>query len=71
VKQRMQWKAPSNLLDVNDPLLLLEREVNAEISINWFLDQDMLSHLKEGGVRILAVSLLWEECRDKSRIRTT
>jgi hypothetical protein len=53
----MQWKAPSKPLAVDDPLLLPEREVHAEIGINWFLD----SHPTGGYVRILAESLLWEE----------
>jgi len=34
VKRRMQWEEPSKLLAVDDPLLLQEREVHAEISIN-------------------------------------
>jgi len=34
----MQWEAPSKPLAVDDPLLLPEREVHAEIGINWFLD---------------------------------
>jgi len=34
VKQPMQWEAPSKLLAVDDPLLLLERKVHAEIGIN-------------------------------------
>ena len=38
IKQRMQWETPSKPLAVDDPLLLLEREVHAEIGINWFLD---------------------------------
>jgi len=38
VKQRIQWEAPSEPLAVDDPLLLPEREVHAEISINWILD---------------------------------
>jgi len=38
VKRRMQWEAPSEPLAVDDPLLLPEREVHAEIGINWFLD---------------------------------
>jgi len=38
VKRRMQWEAPSKPLAVDDPLLLPEREVHAEIGINWFLD---------------------------------
>ena len=58
VKQRMQWEAPSNPLAINNPLLLLEREVNAGISINWFLDQDIPSHPKGGCIRILAESLI-------------
>jgi len=41
VKQRMQWEAPSKALAVDDPLLLLEREVHAEISINRFLDREI------------------------------
>ena len=61
VKRRMQWEAPSKPLVVDDPLLLPEREVHAEIGINWFLDQE----IPQGGyVRILAESLLWEEERD-------
>jgi len=68
VKQRMQWEAPSKQLAVDDPLLLLEREVHAEICINWFLDQEIP---KGGYVRILAETLLWEEHLGKTRIRTT
>ena len=45
-------------------LLLPEREVHAEIGINWFLDREIP---KGAYVRILAESLLWEE----PRIRTT
>jgi len=41
VKQRMQWEAPSKPLAVDDPLLLPEREVHAEIGINWFLDREI------------------------------
>ena len=44
-KRRMQWEAPSKPLAVDDPLLLPEREVHAEIGINWFLDQE---YRKEG-----------------------
>ena len=51
VKRRMQWEAPSKALAVDDPLLLPEREVHAEIGINWFLDQEIP---KRGYVRILA-----------------
>jgi len=68
VKRRMQWEAPSKPLAVDDPLLLLEREVHAEIGINWFLDQEIP---KGGYVRILAKSLLWEERLGKTRTRTT
>jgi len=68
VTRRMQWEAPSKPLAVDDPLLLPEREVHAEIAINWFLDQDIP---KGGYVRILAESLLWEERLGKTRIRTT
>jgi len=64
----MQWEAPSKLLAVDDPLLLPEREVHAEIGKNWFFDQEIP---KGGFVRILAESLLWEECLGKTRIRTT
>jgi len=67
VKQRMQWEAPSKPLAADDPLLLPEREVHAEISINWLLDREIL---KEGYVRILAESLLWEQRFGKTRIRT-
>jgi len=35
VKRRMQWEAPSKPLAVDDPLLLPERKVHAEIGINW------------------------------------
>ena len=58
VKRRMQWEAPSKPLAVDDPLLLPEREVHAEIGINSFLDREIP---KGGYVRILAESLLWEE----------
>ena len=51
----MQLVAPSKLLAVDDPLLLPEREVHAEISIDWVLDQDIP---KGGYVRILVESLL-------------
>jgi len=68
VKRRMHWEAPSKPLAVDDPLLLPEREVHAEIGINWVLDQEIL---KGGYVRILAESLLWEERLCKTRIRTT
>ena len=54
----MQWEAPSKPLAVDDPLLLPERDVYAEIGLNWFLDQEIP---KGGYVRILAESLLWEE----------
>jgi len=64
----MQWEAPFKLLAVDDPLLLPEREVHAEIGINWFLDREIP---KGGYVRILAESLLWEERLGKTRIRTT
>ena len=46
----MQWEAPSKPLAVDDPLLLPEREVHAEIGINWFLDQEIP---KGGYARIL------------------
>jgi len=70
-KQRMQWEAPPKPLAVDDPLLLPEREVHAEIGIYRFLDQEILSHPKVGYVRILAESLLWEERLGITRIRTT
>jgi len=41
VKRRMQCEAPSKPLAVDNPLLLPEREVHAEIGINWFLDQEI------------------------------
>jgi len=53
----MQWEAPSKPLAVDDHQLLPEREVHAEIVINWFLDQEIP---KGGYVRILAESLLWQ-----------
>jgi len=68
VKRRMQWEAPSKPLAVDDPLLLPEREVHAEIGINSFLDREIP---KGGYVRILAESLLWEERLGKTSIRTT
>jgi len=34
----MQWEAPTKVLAVDDPLLLPEREVHAEIGMNWFSD---------------------------------
>ena len=52
---------------VDDPLLLPERELHAEIGINWFLDREIP---KGGYVRILAESLLWEEHLGNTRIRT-
>ena len=64
----MQWEAPSKPLAVDDPRLLPEREVYAEIGINWFLDQEIP---KGGYVGILAESLLWEERLGKTRISTT
>jgi len=69
VKRRMQWEAPSKPLAVDEPLLLpvQEREVHTEISINWFVDQEIP---KGGYVRILAESLLWEERIGKTRVRT-
>jgi len=64
----MQWEAPSKPLAVDDPLLLLQRDVHEEIGINWFLDQE----IPEGGyVRIQAESLLWEERLGKTRVSTT
>ena len=68
VKRQMLWEAPSKLLAVDDLLLLPEREVHAEIGINWFLDREIP---KGGYVRILAESILWEERLGKTRIRTT
>jgi len=50
-----------------DPLLLPEPKVHAEISINWFQNQDIPSHPKGEYVRILAESLLWEERLGKTR----
>jgi len=64
VKRRMQWEAPSKALSVDDPLLLPEREVHAEIGINWFLDREIP---KEGYVR----SLPWEERLGNTRRKTT
>jgi len=64
----MQWEAPFKPLAIDDPLLLPEREVHAEMGINWFLDREIP---KRGYVRILAESLLWEEHPGKTRIRTT
>ena len=40
VKQQMQWESPSKPLAVDDPLLLPERKVHAEIGINWFRSRD-------------------------------
>jgi len=68
VKRQMQWEAPSKPLDVDDPLLLLQRDVHAEIGINWFLDQEIP---KGGYVRVQAELLLWEERLGKTRISTT
>jgi len=67
----MQWETPSKPLAVDDPLLLPEREAQAEIGINWLLDQDILSQPEGGYIRILAESLLWEERLGKTRIRST
>ena len=68
VKQRMHWEAPSKQLAVDDPLLLLEREVHAEIGINWYLPSFRYFLIY---VRILAELLLWKERLGKTRIRTT
>ena len=68
VKRWMQWEAPSKPLAVDDLLLVPEREVHAEIGINWFLDREIP---KGWYVRILAESLLREERLGKTRIRTT
>ena len=68
VKRRMQWEAPVKPLAVDDPLLLPERAVHAEIGINWFLDQEIP---KGGYVRILVELLLWEERLGKTKISTT
>jgi len=58
VKLWMQWEAPSKPLALDDPLLLPERVVHAEIGIHWFLDREIP---KGGYVRILAELLPWEE----------
>jgi len=66
-----EWSStgkPSKPLAVDDPLLLPEREVHAEIGIDWFLDQEIP---KGGYVRILVELLLLEERRGQTRIRTT
>jgi len=68
VKRRMQWKAPSKTLAVDDPLLLPEIEVHAEIGINWFLNQEIP---RGGYVRILAESLLLGKRLGTTCIRTT
>ena len=54
----MQWEAPFKPLAVDNLLPLPERDMHAEIDINWFLDRETP---KGGHVRILAESLLWEE----------
>jgi len=54
VKRRMQWEASSKPLSVDDPLLLLERQVHAEIGINWFLDREIP---KGGALQIPAPNL--------------
>ena len=53
VNQRMQWEAPFKPLALDDPLLLLEREVHVEIGMNWLFDQDIPSHSKGECFRIL------------------
>jgi len=68
VKRRMQWEAPSKPLAIDVPLLVPEREVHAEIGINWFSDQEIPKGVY---VRIIAESLLWGERLGKTRIRTT
>jgi len=70
VKRRMQWEAYFKPLAVDDPLLLPEREVPVEISITWFLDQDIPSQPK-GYVRILEELLPWEKHLGKTRMRET
>ena len=64
----MQREAPSKLLAVDDPLLLPEPEVHAEIGKNWFLDQEIP---KGGFVRILEELLPWEKHLGKTRMRET
>ena len=44
----MKWETPFKPLAVDDPLLLPEREVHAELGINWSLDQDIPSIQKKG-----------------------
>jgi len=44
-----QWEAPFKPLAVDDPLLLPEREVYAEIGMNWFLDQ-AYRHIQKKGM---------------------
>ena len=68
VKPRLQWEAPSKPLAVDDPLLLPEREVHAEIGINCFFGREIP---KGGYVRVQAESILWEERLGNTRIRTT
>ena len=58
-------KAPFKLLAIDDPLLLPEREVHAEIGINCFLDRKIPKGVY---VRIPAETLLWEERLAKTRI---
>jgi len=37
----MQWEATSKPLAVDDPLLLPEREVLAEIGLNWLSNREI------------------------------
>jgi len=51
IKRRIQWEVPSKPLAVDDPLLLLEREVHTEIGINWFLDSSSSSRFSVNSMR--------------------
>jgi len=52
-------------------VLIHAKNINTiQIGIDWFLDQDVLSHPKGGYFRILEESLLWEERLGKTRFKT-
>jgi len=63
----MRWEATSMPTSAHDPGLLREQETPLVIGKNWFLDQEIPAG---GFVRIQALSQVWEERVDETRIIT-
>ena len=59
----MQWEAPSKPLAVDDPLILPEREVHAEIGIDWFLDQGGMFWGEDDGPTVV----VWESLTESEQ----